>query len=475
MRKALIAFCLLFALAVGGMTAIHAEVNEVRDQVVITEEIIYGDKAAAEGLTILAQAALENGHLNWNTTYTIGEQPKTHTEFKYSSERRDRNVYHEPMGLMLGNSLHDHSSNWNRASDSSELSGIDLAYWELREETPFGEEGKRQIRIADYYDYYPMRISLEVPNYNLEKTFGEISMAISPEQFDNMERVYDALENYLKIPVLPGETMNIDLYHTEAGVHSWGSSTGGSVRYDTWARTTVTDNACYFVVNNRATDDRIMDFSHIPGGYGIHMISYRDVDSGAGTIADPDSLRMVYPLDEESRVLWMEHTEENDRLLLTTLEGNGDTVLRVIECGSMKTLQEIVLYEGVDVNGFYAAICEEDFVAICSAGNRIILLEERSDGTYDMAIDITVNDDQTVGYGFHTTHWDGEKLVLACPWAQVDWQSGDNCGFGIAVYDKTGALFVAKYTSSLDTKTYSPYDGNNCFLWSENPLRISWE
>ena len=90
MRKALIAFCLLFALAVGGMIAIHAEVNEVRDQVVITEEIIYGDKAAAEGLTILAQAALENGHLNWDTTYTIGEQPTSSTKFEYSSEHRDR-------------------------------------------------------------------------------------------------------------------------------------------------------------------------------------------------------------------------------------------------------------------------------------------------------------------------------------------------------------------------------------------------
>ena len=49
MRKALIAFCLIFVLALGGIIAIHAEVNEVRDQVVITEEIIYGDKSAAEG------------------------------------------------------------------------------------------------------------------------------------------------------------------------------------------------------------------------------------------------------------------------------------------------------------------------------------------------------------------------------------------------------------------------------------------
>jgi len=475
MRKALIAFCLLFALAVGGIVAIHAEVNGVRDQVVITEEIIYGDKAAAEGLTVLAQAVLQNGRLNWDTTYTIGAQPQTHTDFTYSTGRRDRRIDYEPMGLMLGNTPHDHSSEWTRASDSSGLSGIDLAYWQLMEDTPIGEEGERNVRIADYYDYYPIRITLEVPNYYLDKTFGEISMAISPEQMANMELVYDALENYLKIPVLPTETMDISVTRTEAGVSGWGSGTGGGARYDVWTKTTVTDDACYFVVSNRATDDRIMEFSHVPGGYGIHMISYRDVDSGAGTIADPDSLRMVYPLDEESRVIWLEHTKENDRLLLTTLEANGDTVLRVIECGSMKTLQEIPLYKGEDVNSFYMAVCEDEFVAIHSAGDRIILLQERSDGIYDMAIDITVTEEQRVGYGFHTTLWDGEKLVLVCPWDQVDWQSGDNCGFGVAVYDKTGALFVAKYTSSLDTKTYSPYSGENCFLWSDDPLHISWK
>ena len=475
MRKALIAFVLMFVLAVGGIVAIHAEVNEVRDQVVITEEIIYGDKSAAEGLTVLAQAALENGHLNWDTTYTIGAQPQTHTDFTYSSEHRDRTVDYESAGMILSSDLHYVSSNWTRADDGGELFGIDLALWELMQDTPIGEEGKRTIRIADYYDYYPIQFELEVPNYNLHNYHGEITMARSPEQFDNMELVYDALENYLKIPVLSSETMSIELYRDEGGIRSWGSGTGGSVRYDAWAKTTVTDDACYFVVNNRATDDRVMDFSQVPGGYGIHMISYEYNPTEAGTMVDPDSLRMVYPLGEKSWVVWLEHTKDNDRLLLTTMDANGETVLSVIECSTMKTLQEITLYQGADVESFYMAVCEDDFVAIHSAGNRIILREERSDGTYDLAIDITVEDNQTVGYGFHTTLWDGEKLVLACPWDQIDWQTGDNCGFGVGVYDKTGALFVAKYTSSLDTKTYSPYAGENCFLWSEEPLHISWK
>ena len=165
MRKALIAFCLLFALAVGGMIAIHADVNEVRDQVVITEEVLYGDKSAAEGLTILAEAELNDGVLNWNTTYTIGEEPKTHTDFEYVDHRRTRPVDYEPSGLMLSDARNYHSSDWTRSGDGSGLSGLDLAYWELMQDTPVGEEGERIIRVIDYYDYYPLQPELELPNY----------------------------------------------------------------------------------------------------------------------------------------------------------------------------------------------------------------------------------------------------------------------------------------------------------------------
>ena len=475
MRKALIAFVLMFVLAVGGIIAIHAEVNEVRDQVVITEEVIYGDKTAAEGLTILVQTAMDKGVLYWDTVYTIGEQPQTHTDFTYIPSHRASPVVYEPAGLLLEDERHHHSSDWTRASDALELSGIGLAYWELMQEIPAEEEVERTIRVADYYEYYPMHAELDLPNYYLSYFYGEINASVSLKQHDNMVQVYHALTDYLKIPVLPTETMSINLRRSETGVTGWGSGTGGSVRYEPWAKTTVTDDACYFVVNNRATDDRIMDFSQVPGGYGIHMISYDYNPTEEGTMVDPDSLRMVYPLDEESRVIWLEHTKENDRLLLTTLEPGGETVLHVIKCGTMEALQEITLYQGADVESFHMAACEDDFVAIHSAGDRIILLEERSDGTYERAVDINLTDEQRVGYGFHTTYWDGEKLVLACPWEQIDWQSGDNCGFGVGVYDKTGALFVAKYTSSLDTKTYSPYSGENCYLWSDEPLHLSWK
>lgn len=475
MRRALIAFTLLFLLAAGGVAAVHMTVNEVRDQVVITEEVLFGDKAAAEGLTILSEAALDDGRLNWDTTYTIGSQPETHTDFEFRTEREDRAVTFEHSGLMLSGYHNRYSGDWRDSTDGAGLSGLNLAYWELMQDTPVGEEGKRDIRIADYYDYYPFEIVIELPNYYLHVSFGEISMAVSQEQHDNMAQVHEKLKQYLKIPVLPTETMEISLTRTEYGVGGWGSGTGDGERYESYAKRTVTDEACYFVPNNRTNEDNLVDFSHVPGGYGIHMLRYRYREGDTITMVDADSLSMVYPLDEESRVLWFDHTTGNDRLLLVTLEESGETLLRVIDCDGMETVQEIVLYEKDEVRTFGVAECIDNFVLLRANDGWITLLEERGDGTFDVAIDIPVTEEQQVSYGFHTVHWDGEKLVLAYPWARIDWQSQENCGFGVAVYDKTGALFVGKYTSSLDTKTYHYYSGDNCFLWSEEPLHISWK
>ena len=52
MRKALAILLVLVILSASGIIAAHAVVNEQRDQVVISENVIYGDKVAAYGLTV---------------------------------------------------------------------------------------------------------------------------------------------------------------------------------------------------------------------------------------------------------------------------------------------------------------------------------------------------------------------------------------------------------------------------------------
>jgi len=85
MRKAMILALLVLLLCLGGVYYAAATINQNRDQVVIEEEILYGDKACAEGLTALVHTTLDY-HLFWDTTYVLGEVPVTQTEYRFSAK-----------------------------------------------------------------------------------------------------------------------------------------------------------------------------------------------------------------------------------------------------------------------------------------------------------------------------------------------------------------------------------------------------
>lgn len=474
MRKALIAVCLLFALSVGGIAAVHADVNEVRDQVVITEKVLYGDKAAAEGLTIRAEARLDK-YLHWNTDYTIGAQPVTETEFVFAKEERWGD--YEPGGLSTASYHHWYGideQDWENADSPEGLSGLALAYWEFFQTLEIGEEKDELIRVGDYYDYYPFRFGLELPNFYMD-FYHMDGVAAGTEQAEIMRALNARLQEYIKIPVMEDETIRISLYRSgEKQASRRGMGTGEGDFYHDGIYNALTADACYFIINNRSRDGKLMDLSQVPGGYGIHILPYTYSDDRPTTV-DVEGIKMVYPLDEESELLWFETTPDKSRLLLMTKETNGDCLLRVIACDGMKTIQETVLYTVTEERQPYVERCQDNYILIRTWDGSIILLEERPDGTYERVIDIPVEEHQQVSDGFHTTYWDGEKLVLAVPWNVQHRDDGELCGFAVAVYDKTGPLFCGKYTSSLDTKSFDYYDSRNCTLWSDDPLHISWK
>lgn len=477
MRKALIAFCLLFTLCVGGAVAVAVDVNSVRDQVIFTEEVVFGDKTAVEGLTVKAEAALDDGRLHWHSTYTIGAENETDTEYFFSAKRPDRPVNYEPSGLMINSQSRHSYWDWDQAESAEELSGVARAYWELFQNAPDGEEVSRTVRMADYDDYYPFNISVDLPNYYMDwngKDDWNIGTPVTEEQMENMEQLYHTLSECLKIPVLPTETMEIHLTRNGDHVNSWGSGMGEGEWYEPWCYSTVTEDACYFIVWNRTGEDNLMDMSQLSKGYGIYRIPYAYSEEDFITMTAPEKLEMVYPLDEESEVCWLDTTTDGSRLILLTGETNGDYLLRIIDCASMETLQEQVLYNEKE-HTTSVRDCRENYILLCSSDGGIILFEEKGDGTFTRKLDLDLTEEEMLSGGFHTTHWDGERLVLAYPLTFLDYDDNENCGFGVAVYDESGALFGGKYRSSLDTKTFSWHSGANCYLWSNDCLHISWK
>ena len=91
MKKIIAIVLLLSVLSVASFCMIGGAVNEEKANVTIKENIIYGDKSYADGVTVFTRAHYDD-HLFWHTTYTIGDKNTTATdyEFYYSKQYENR-------------------------------------------------------------------------------------------------------------------------------------------------------------------------------------------------------------------------------------------------------------------------------------------------------------------------------------------------------------------------------------------------
>ncbi len=477
MRKALIVMSLLAALSVGGIATVYVTVNGQKDQVVITEEVLFGDKAAAEGLSVRGSANMD-GHLHWDTTYTIGAEPVTRTDYRFTSYSQYKSSPYEPMGLRLDatSPLSYLSERWHQSVDGTDLTGWERAYWDLFQDTPPGEEKEITVRVKDYYDYYDTYIQLELNDYLLDEVEVETRRYYDSEfeeQAVEMERLIRKLKESFKIPVLPTETRDIHIRkHEDGNLSGYGSGTGNSDRYDMQVYNALTEDACYFIVDNRSYKGAIMDFSQTPEGYGIYTLPIRrSPDQLTGV--DVEGLSMVYPMEEESRVFWFTPETDRERLLLLTIEEGEEYRLRVIDCDEMETVQEIWFSDLGRGRKPNQIVCRDGYLVIRTDDGGVMVLEER-DGLYELGIDVPITQEEHLIYGIGATLWDGERLAMAAETWYEDRSNGNTSGFVVAIYDAQGAAFGAKYTSSLDTGNYGYGHSETCELDGEEFLKLAW-
>ena len=100
MKKHIVIISVLLIFSIGATTLLGSEINATKTDVTITENIVFGDKSVAYGLTV-TELSQYGYHLFWDTEYRIGAEPYLNTEYTfYSSEKRDSTiVYH---GFNLG-------------------------------------------------------------------------------------------------------------------------------------------------------------------------------------------------------------------------------------------------------------------------------------------------------------------------------------------------------------------------------------
>ena len=86
MKKATILMALVLLLSVCGVGVLAADVFEERDQVVLTEKVVYGDRAEADGLSIQVDSHYRS-RLFWNTTLQFNDTADIHTDYTFSAKQ----------------------------------------------------------------------------------------------------------------------------------------------------------------------------------------------------------------------------------------------------------------------------------------------------------------------------------------------------------------------------------------------------
>lgn len=468
MRKSLIIMLLLLALCIGGFWAAHAQISAAGDDVVLTETVLLGGPAYVQGLR--ADLRIQcNYHLFWDTVYTAGSEPETQFRFSQQEEYVRGSVVHQGLSLeVYGDFGISGSIDLNQ---DAELYGMAKPIRDVASRTPAGQEHSETVLLSDYYDSYPIFVTLDLPGGLMWNSQDRYSSA--DEFWAIRERLNQKLKEFFVIPVLAGHRVTVSIEKDPDGTtYGVGVSSFSDSGINLWSYSAVTPQACYFSFNNRTWDGGVADTSHIPGGYGVYRLPYATGDGE--TSVEPDGLATVCPLDAEATVEWMGVSNDQGEVLFLVQE-DGRHDLMVLDGATGAQKQRLPIAEGQPDQDLWEVYCYDDFLAVHLSGDQLVILESTPDG-YCKALSARISKAMELGLSMNRNTamaWDGNRLAIASfLWRESYYDQG--CGFYLAAFDENGLNFCSVYHSSLDAGPELDYS-QRCLPVDADPLQLYWQ
>ncbi len=466
MRKITLLLMILAVGAVGGLWAAAAGVNGSRDQVVFQETTQMGDRTAAQGLQVNIRTQLRE-NLFWNTSCVIGEESQADTEYQFSSlpisgsDGNDRGFQ-----MDIG-----YFASANESGDSKEM--LEMME-ELKESTGLGERRQMTVRMADYFEYYPVFPELwPFEYYEAENSGSQDNGEPVPGSRAYAAQVF---EEYFRIPVLENETWEFVFERDSAGNSTSMNSGPVGESFSAWTESVVTEDACYFTFFNRTGTGAAVDTSLIPGGYGLYRFPLETHESGSVT-ANVDELDTVYAMDPSALFLGIYQDPRQTHLFLHTAE-DGKHVVTVLDAGTAKVLQRLELAPWTKDSSLLHVHQGEDFFAVLRTDGLLAVAVMEEDGQYK--IDLVQNwgnGEEGIEYLYYASRkmdmdYNGSCLAVAGPLPDPVFHF-DTSSFFLAIYGDGGIQYLGTYKNSLDTgqDDDSRY---SCQPTGERPVSVTW-
>lgn len=515
MKKSIFIFTLLLLISVGSIIAVHAVIYPEKDNISLQETVLYGDKAAAYGLHTKTDLGSDN-HLFWTTECNIGAKNEVLTDFTFSHKEQQHFYASESSAISLY-TLGNFGLQGVVDIDAIENEAIKAAI----ENTTAGESHTTNIRLKDYYDFFPLNINIDFTTGNSDSCISYSYMndeltSWGYEADDDLNKnLYEDFANFFRFEVPDNYMQKITVGKDDAGnvidisLESFLSSDDPDapdstltpdVSPDFYLDTisAVTDGALYFTFS---LNDSGVDTSFIPGGYGIYCLPFTVVkdnqDSSLNRVKiHSEKLKMVYALSESAEIEALKISPYGTKLLLFTVE-NGAYMLTVLDSKTAEEIQKIeIMKRSDDVN---SGVCEpylyENFIVAAESDGRIALIEMDSRGLYKRIFikEAVWSEFEHSLWDYNSGFaWDGEKLALVSyAYQKYDYDNGSyglaqKCSFIVTVFGSDGEmLYQGYYGSSLDSsgdssvsfldRDYSyALNGSKCAPLEDKNIEVAW-
>ncbi len=479
MRRAALLTLVLLILLGGSIYVAASDIYKENDQVVITEEVIYGHKEAVKDVEVKLHATYKD-HLFWNTTYVPGKEEEIETKYAFFAN------------CVLGKGEAEYEG-VHLETMPADGEGIKVAYEELFDITEPGEERETEIYLKDYMDYYPINGMVELPGifikirtsilHDISASELESDSQLSASELESDSQLYVTarFQEYFKIPILEEEKFRISVRKSEEGrIESTGGGSANSDSYYMSVYSKVTENACYFTIGTRTQEGKVIDTSHLPEGYGIYCLPYEKghIENGnrVGGV-DIDSLEMVYPLESGIRIASIETNEDETKLLLHAIE-NDKYNITVIDIETMETLQKLEVADWEEEQSGWTIYDEGDFMTILLyGGEKLAVVTLEDNGEYKLQFVCDVRKEEIPWFQYHRSavDYDGERLVITGQLQDDEYGVRENTSnFYLAVYEETGIVYYGEYRTSLTTGTNFSSYSYHCRGVDDEPLEVEW-
>ena len=452
MRRSLTLACVLLLLSAGVLLGAFALSRGWEAGVLIDADTLSGDPAAAEGIAVQVRAGC-GGHLFWDTACRAGKNPSTQTDFSFSgAERRETRPRSPSLSLYVSCDGGVSGSDIDLLSDDQWGLTVRPAA-ALAERTAPGEKRTETLSLHDYYDVYPLFLDLSLPDC----------------AYNGTEELQKAVRDYFQFPVPEDHFVQVTVQKDGGGSVSNVeiSSVGGTGTLST--ASVVTESGCFLAFSGSFTDRASLDFSRVPGGYGLYYLPLEKSQSQDCIVTlTAGAITRVFPIDEKaSEVYALAASADGEELFLFTREAEAFW-LTVLDASGTRQLQKFSFMPAGEGSIFWNQWFYPEFMVIQTGEGNFALIRSDGEGGYETAFTCDAGEDGFKLLGHDAVFaYDGVRLAAATP------QDYSLCSFYLSVFEEGRLAYAGLYRHSLDLSPPADY-AYRCRLAEADPLELSF-